>query len=73
MVERFMSICKKTQSADHFKKRSKELEECGIKPDGTKDPSKALKPQGKRMYPDKINYDHLVCDPCYRYNKSVKE
>ena len=64
-VQRYMDICRNTQSADHFRKKTGG--QAGDEPDS---------PQAKTARNSKspnYQYEPLVGDPCYRYNKHAKE
>ncbi len=71
-VQRYMDICRNTQSADHFRKKT------GVTGSGAPTTSlddtmrpPAAKPRSSKS--PNYQYEPLVGDPCYRYNKHAKE
>ena len=68
-VQKYMDICRNTQSADHYRKKT------GVTSNQPDPPAVSrnggLKARSSKSA--KYMYEPLVGDPCYRYNKCAKE
>ncbi len=77
----YVNVCKQTQSADHYRKKAIELENLSKREiDSIQNKQNMIDAnftfptdRPPSLKTGKYNYDPLVGDPCYRYNKGVKE
>lgn len=78
-VQRYMDICRNTQSADHFRKKTNLTSTSGAQgehnspPVQTPEVSYVRNGRNRAGKTPTYQYDPLVGDPCYRYNKCAKE